>query len=228
MRKNVGIFFCFLFPYEDDIKESLRDNSRIIELFNKTGIQAASEVAIQLKKFISFNEDALVQDLINKGRIGKESNIRIVIDPEDDFFSTDLMDALKLHGFSINRLVNRDFYNGRGRDLAPAILAELIREHKKRLKKLKSLAPRMIERRLFMSYVSEDADIVRQFAINLRSLGVDTWLDEENIVNHDNWIEEIYEALDTCCGFVQFRSATFSESRVAQAEFSYWIELINA
>ena len=55
---------------------------------------------------------------------------------------------------------------------------------------------------IFISYVAEDAAIVREIAIGLKSAGYATWFYENDVVSGISYVKQISQALDQCQAFL--------------------------
>lgn len=86
--------------------------------------------------------------------------------------------------------------------------------------------PRHPERRrlkVFLAHASEDKDAVRTLYGWLRQVGAEPWLDEENLVPGNDWIEEVRRALQTtdvaaiCLSRASLRRTGFVQSEIKVA-----------
>src|SRR4030042_6061160 len=55
---------------------------------------------------------------------------------------------------------------------------------------------------IFISYVAEDAGIVREIAKGLEAAGYFTWYFEHNVVSGSSYVKQISQALEECQAFV--------------------------
>lgn len=222
-RIDRDIYTCFVFRDAEMLPEEIKGKPGVIELFSQTGIEAAHELASQVGEHFREKTEWATKTLAQLiADAGGGKNIFLSGDPEDGAIGFGIHEDMKSYGLTVT---GRSGIT-RSHDIAPEELAELIEVHDRHLARLKSPDPVTVVRRLFLSYASEEADIVRQFARDLREHGVDTWLDEEDIADHHNWIEELYQALSVCCGFIRFESPNCLQSRVVKAELSFRMQLM--
>jgi hypothetical protein len=67
---------------------------------------------------------------------------------------------------------------------------------------------RMSRSTIFLSHAGSDSDAARRVAHQLRSSGMDVWLDVERLVPGDNWIWAIQQALEASDGFAVYVGST--------------------
>jgi hypothetical protein len=64
----------------------------------------------------------------------------------------------------------------------------------------------------FISYSRRDMEIADQFVNSLAEMGMDVWVDREDIKVGNSWREQIVEAIDTCDAFVLILSSNSAAS----------------
>jgi hypothetical protein len=82
----------------------------------------------------------------------------------------------------------------------------------------------MGELRYFFSYSRHDAPLVLKLAQELRTVGVDLWLDQLDIVGGQRWDRAVEEALSTCNGMIAVLSPESLASNNVMDEISYALE----
>jgi hypothetical protein len=65
---------------------------------------------------------------------------------------------------------------------------------------------------IFLSYSRRDLEIADQFVNSLAVVGMDVWVDREDIKVGNSWREQIVEAIDTCDAFVLLLSSNSAAS----------------
>jgi hypothetical protein len=72
----------------------------------------------------------------------------------------------------------------------------------------------MPEQKLFFSYSRVDSDTTFKLATQLRSEGINVWLDQLDIPAGSIWDQEIEKALETCDGllFIVSKASVASEN----------------
>jgi TIR domain len=71
---------------------------------------------------------------------------------------------------------------------------------------------------LFISYASHDSSFVQSLSSVIRSAGIDTWVDRENLSPGDRWRGEVMTAIETCTVFVVVLSQASASSREVRRE----------
>lgn len=79
----------------------------------------------------------------------------------------------------------------------------------------------MGEFRYFFSYVRSDTEFVLKLAQELRSAGVNLWLDQLDILGGQRWDRAVEEALETCQGMIVVLSPEALKSNNVMDEVSY-------
>jgi serine/threonine protein kinase len=80
-----------------------------------------------------------------------------------------------------------------------------------------------LEGRVFISYAHKDQDYVHRLAKQLRSVGVDLWIDQD-IAPGVNWDKQIEEALNACDQMLLVFSPAALISENVHDEWSYFLE----
>src|SRR5215831_15565065 len=82
----------------------------------------------------------------------------------------------------------------------------------------------MRELRYFFSYARKDTEFVLKLATELRSAGINLWLDQLDILGGQRWDRAIQEALETCTGMIAVLSPESVDSTNVMDEMSYALE----
>ncbi|HQR10347.1 MAG TPA: TIR domain-containing protein [Casimicrobiaceae bacterium] len=72
-----------------------------------------------------------------------------------------------------------------------------------------------MNRAVFLSYSSQDADAARRIAEALRAVGIEVWFDQSELVGGDAWDQKIRQQIRECALFVPIISATTQSRREA-------------
>lgn len=78
--------------------------------------------------------------------------------------------------------------------------------------------------KLFIGYSRKDKDFALRLARDLRSNGVDIWMDQLDILTGTNWDHSIQSALKNCTGFLIVLSPHAANSRMVMDEMNYALE----
>lgn len=82
----------------------------------------------------------------------------------------------------------------------------------------------MEETQYFFCYARKDSEIALKLASDLRTAGINVWLDQLDIFGGERWDDAIAEALKNCRGMVTLLSPSFLISRTVKDELSYALE----
>ena len=80
------------------------------------------------------------------------------------------------------------------------------------------------DQKYFFSYARKDSGFVRKLAEELRSSGVNLWLDQLDIVGGEHWDRAVENALNSCKGMILVLSADSVNSNNVMDEVSYALE----
>lgn len=84
------------------------------------------------------------------------------------------------------------------------------------------------ENTVFISYAREDSDAARRLYNDLRSLGLNLWLDKESLFPGQNWEIEIRKAIKRSRYFIAMLSSNSVEKRgYIQKEFKFGLEVLD-
>src|SRR5215218_4326200 len=86
------------------------------------------------------------------------------------------------------------------------------------------LSPKMAPERVFVSYSRDDDAAVLKLVQDLRSAGVNVWLDQTDIPSGRRWDEAIEQALASCGQVIVVLSETSVSSQNVMDEVSYAID----
>jgi CRP-like cAMP-binding protein len=155
-----------------------------------------------------FGEMALIldkprtADVIASGRI-KVLEIDRVMFKKHLLTNPEILDSLA--GLVMDRLRDHE-------ELLHNQLAELRREQEE------------TPRRVFVSYVREDGDLVERVADDLLEQGIDVWLDKLHIKPGAGWARAIGEALEDCSAMLLFLSSNSLASTNVEDEWNYYLD----
>ena len=77
---------------------------------------------------------------------------------------------------------------------------------------------------VFISYSREDKDFAWQLAEDLERLGIEIWIDKNDIPISGNWRKAVTEALDLCELMLVIMSPSSKESEYVTAEWAYFLD----
>lgn len=227
-------YYAPIVPY-DDLPPGL-NRSGLITLFDAPLLGAARIVAAQMARFLtrilapaaSREANYLASEFlrVTGHPKGVPAPVRFIGLPEDMrvFLSAAHLDAFKKHGIVPTGITT---YERKGTlSLSTEDHSKLAETHERCLEELKTDKPVVVMDRLFISYASEDVELARLFAHNLTQLGLRVWLDEESIIRHENWIDEVYGGLRSSNSFVSIVTPSYWQSTVATMEHRFFRELL--
>lgn len=82
--------------------------------------------------------------------------------------------------------------------------------------------------RVFISYAREDEKAARRLYNDLKSRGLNPWLDKESLLPGQNWENEIRKAIKKSRYFIPLFSSTSVEKRgYIQKEFKYALDVLD-
>ena len=73
--------------------------------------------------------------------------------------------------------------------------------------------PAPANRAVFLSYASQDAEVVERIAVALRAAGVEVWFDKSELTGGDAWDAKIRGQIKSCALFVPIISANTNARR---------------
>ena len=66
---------------------------------------------------------------------------------------------------------------------------------------------------VFLSYASQDADVVKRICEALRAAGIEVWSDQSELRGGDGWGQKIREQIQNCALFIPVARRTPRNSR---------------
>jgi hypothetical protein len=110
----------------------------------------------------------------------------------------------------------------------PGVVSELKKRARRILREMKGPQPLEMELRIFLSFSSHDAAIVREFGHELGHRGMRFWNFTSSMFGFGPyWIEGELKALSTCSGFTAFLSKSSLESVQVGFEIDFILERIS-